>query len=70
MGAERLFESSELNPAIRRLIALECASEFVHSESFKFQLNIVTAYHASRGSLYFKNILLSENERIHKAVFF
>jgi len=69
MEAEQLFESSELDPVIRHLIALECASELVHSESFKFHLNIVTAYHASRGSLYFKNILLTENERRHKAVF-
>jgi hypothetical protein len=69
METEQLFESSELDPAIRRLIALERANEFVHSESFKFHINIVTAYHASRRSLYFKAILVTENERRHKAVF-
>jgi len=43
MKAEQLFESSELDPAIRRLIALERASEFVHIESFKFHVNIVNS---------------------------
>jgi hypothetical protein len=38
MEAEQLFESSELDLATRRPIAMERSSKFVRSESFRFHL--------------------------------